>query len=232
MCGDTTCKRKPPYRCTHQMNSICCEKQGKNCHFHHISKPAKPSKTSSGLKYNLSSPHILQRIFSDFARNVRHVLKFSKNDNELQLDRNIESAGLTYEEPRTPGDGNCMFHALAAQLRIAKGINITHTELRARVVTYLAENINTPDGSQMEDWIENRNWDEYLDHMRRDGVWGDEITLIAVANMFTVEITIISSLPGNSVRILTPAGGDPRNMPTLLLGHLLVEIPEICLLFC
>ena len=35
-----------------------------------------------------------------------------------------------------------------------------------------------------------------------------------------MQITIISSLPGESIRILTPAHADPRNVPTILLGHL------------
>ena len=76
MCGDANCNRKPAHRCTYQMNYICCERQGKNCHFHHISKNTKPSKSSRGPRYNLSSPHIIDGIFSDFAKDIQLALEF------------------------------------------------------------------------------------------------------------------------------------------------------------
>ena len=65
------------------------------------------------------SPHIIDRIFSDFAKDIRLALKFSRNDNQLQLESNVESAGLTNKEPRAPADGNCMYHT-NFQLRVRR----------------------------------------------------------------------------------------------------------------
>ena len=33
----------------------------------------------------------------------------------------------------------------------------------------------------MRDWVTNGDWEGYLEGMSRDGVWGDEIVLIAVS---------------------------------------------------
>ena len=38
------------------------------------------------------------------------------------------------------GAGNCMFYALSEQLTLVKGIQISHEELRQRIVQYLKEN--------------------------------------------------------------------------------------------
>jgi len=37
------------------------------------------------------------------------------------------------------GSGNCMFYALSEQLDLVKGIQISHAELRQRLVNYLKE---------------------------------------------------------------------------------------------
>ena len=49
--------------------------------------------------------------------------------------------GFTISE--NEGGGNCMFIALSEQLDQAKGIKISHQELRQRVVQYLKENPKT-----------------------------------------------------------------------------------------
>ena len=53
-----------------------------------------------------------------------------------------------------------------------------------------------------------RPWDEYVDEMANDVIYGDEITLRCVSNLFNVQITIISTLgmvveflPENSIPI-------------------------------
>ena len=38
------------------------------------------------------------------------------------------------------GSGNCMFHALSEQLKLVKGIKISHGELRQSIVQYLLNN--------------------------------------------------------------------------------------------
>ena len=105
-------------------------------------------------------------------------------------------------------------------MHIQAHVEITHQALRARVVDYLRTHRHTRNGTAMNEWIVNQDWDSYLTELSQDGVWGDEIVLIAVSNMFSVEIGILSSIPGEPIHILTPAATDPRNLPMLLLGHL------------
>jgi len=38
------------------------------------------------------------------------------------------------------GSGNCMFYALSEQLKLVKGIKISHGELRQSIVQYLLNN--------------------------------------------------------------------------------------------
>ena len=212
-----SCKRKPASHCVRNMNALCCRKNGKNCHFHKTTQNTftKPSSKSNCLKYNLSEKNIVGKVMSDFYSDVK-ILK-NRPNNQITLERNVRSAGLRVEE--TPKDGNCMFHALATQIR-RTGLDISHSELRARIVQYLNVNRCSTNGSDLSDWVQGGNFDNYLSRMARDGEWGDEIILVAVSNMFNVEITIISSLPGTSIRILSPRGQSSESLPILLLGHL------------
>ena len=59
--------------------------------------------------------------------------------------------------------------------------------------------------------------DEYLDEMAKDGVCGDEITLRCIANLFSDEITILSTL-GNGGRVtILPENSHP--IGRILLSH-------------
>ncbi|XP_041467528.1 uncharacterized protein LOC121417862 [Lytechinus variegatus] len=201
MCKDVNCKRKPAFDCRFKMNAVCCENQGKKCHHHgaghnteqpfttDLQEPSTSGQAStlsqnptsrdlSTCRYDLSSSKALGKIFGDFSREFRLMtMKLSSEKNQRNLDRNIQNAGLEYAEQRTPGDGNCMFHALAAQLERTTHIKITHDQLRAQVVEHLHKNRNTIDGTHMQAWILNGEWDRYLSDMARDGEWGDEIIL-------------------------------------------------------
>ena len=37
-------------------------------------------------------------------------------------------------------------------------------------------------------------WDDYITHMARDGTHGDQITLYAAANLYNIDVQIVSSL--------------------------------------
>ena len=39
-----------------------------------------------------------------------------------------------------------------------------------------------------------RSLAEYITHMARDGIYGDQITLYAAANLYNIDIQIVSSL--------------------------------------
>ena len=223
-CPNDKCKRQPAHNCANNMNAVCCRIYSTNCKFHgvqaHAGKRKLPQQQQSQQRYNLKNLNELKKIFSDLARNIKILMKSNKTTNHENLDSNVANAGLRYREPRTPGDGNCLFHALSDQLQLHAHLDITYQELRAQIVNYLREHRHTRNGTAMSEWIANQDWDLYLTELSNDGVWGDEIVLIAVSNMFNVEISIISSIPGDMIHILTPTDINPQNIPTLLLGHL------------
>ena len=43
-------------------------------------------------------------------------------------------------------------------------------------------------------WLMMRSLAEYITHMARDGTYGDQITLYAAANLYNIDIQIVSSL--------------------------------------
>ena len=53
------------------------------------------------------------------------------------LEPEVSTAGLTYRQPPTPGDGNCLFHAMSDQLKRLDMPEQTAAQLRKAVVEYL-----------------------------------------------------------------------------------------------
>lgn len=60
--------------------------------------------------------------------------------------------------------------------------------LRNDVINYLNTNDISPDGFRTFAGI---LWSQYLNEMKRDGTYGDEITLRAIANVFGIEIIVV-----------------------------------------
>ncbi|KAK9354533.1 NADP-dependent oxidoreductase domain-containing protein [Lipomyces doorenjongii] len=110
------------------------------------------------------------------------------------------------------GDGNCLFRALSDQLY---GSPESHTHLRTEVVQFLRDNkaqfisflpaagayhgssgasrksarraVNGPssDGQPTE-----KKWESYLETMSKDGVYGDNLEIVAFAKRFNVDVKI------------------------------------------
>lgn len=79
------------------------------------------------------------------------------------------------------GDGNCLFRSLADQLWGEEG---RHAEARAAVV----EHLNTH-ATQFRLFIdENERWERYVGRMSRDGVYGDNVEIVAFAQHFHVNV--------------------------------------------
>ena len=192
------------------------------------------------LKFNYSSSDLRRELVKDIKIGSEKVSKevddfkstllslmrmtlSAPNNSTTQsdLDFNIAIAGLQYREPRTPGDGNCLFHAIADQLRIHNIRDISHQDLRRQVVNHLQQNPHTPDGTHLSSFVEDLTWDEYIQHMSTDTYWGDNLVLMTVAELYQADIFIVSSLPGNSLRQVSPSLQlTSRNNPGFLLGHL------------
>jgi hypothetical protein len=110
----------------------------------------------------------------DFSSTLYSLLRMtlSSSSDPSSLDYHIAMAGLRYREPRTPADGNCLFHAIVDQLRMHGIKRITYQQLRKQIVEYMRRHPFTPDGTHLESFVHGRSWDEHLDYMSDDGTWG------------------------------------------------------------
>ena len=62
----------------------------------------------------------------------------SKTSLSVELEKIASDKGFIVSD--NEGSGNCMFYALSEQLNLVKGIQISHAELRQRIVQYLKDN--------------------------------------------------------------------------------------------
>ena len=98
---------------------------------------------------------------------------------------------LNLKRVGVPGDGACQFRALAVAMW---GNSERHREIREKVVKHLEDNKETYEGFIVEE-VEGP-WDNFIEKMRRPKTWGDETTLRAAAEIYRLEVTVISdSLP-------------------------------------
>ena len=74
-------------------------------------------------------------LFSDKrpANTCYKIIKSCESE-KSKLDHEVSTAGLTYRQPPTPGDGNCLFHAMSDQLKRLNMPEQTAAQLRKAVV--------------------------------------------------------------------------------------------------
>eukprot|EP01080_Neovahlkampfia_damariscottae_P012606 gene12606-6426_t len=110
------------------------------------------------------------------------------------IEKQLNQQGY-YIKKNVMGDGNCQFRATADQLELND--DKFHVMFRRKVVDWLRENKNLKIGESDELHhfnYEFEEWDEFCDFMNENGVWGDHITLIALANHFNLRIKVISEV--------------------------------------
>lgn len=84
-----------------------------------------------------------------------------------------------------PGDGNCLFHALASFFQSSK---IDHILIRRMLVHYIYQH-----GERFSTDIlagGHKDLDQYCAHMGKSGVWGDGVCVQAFALLFKVNVWI------------------------------------------
>lgn len=107
-----------------------------------------------------------------------------------------------------PADGDCLFHALADQLKRAGGsaaAGKTDSEIRSDVVEYIREHPDEYAGfmdgdKKMKGADQKTKVDAYCDRMSKKGCWGGDIEINAAANVYDCSITVISA-DGNDLTI-------------------------------
>lgn len=87
------------------------------------------------------------------------------------------------------GDGNCQFRALAQQLFADPSL---HTFVRHAIVQFLRSSIGQEHFAPF--FSSQAELDSYVNDMARFGTWGDELTLLAAATVFSVVVHVVTSL--------------------------------------
>ena len=108
----------------------------------------------------------------DLPENLQWIIREDANHNESaksKLDREVASAGLSYRQPPTPKDGNCLFHAMSDQLTRMKKPSQTASQLRTGVVCFLQSNPTTPNGIHFREFVNHGGWETYLRWRSIDG---------------------------------------------------------------
>ena len=129
----------------------------------------------------------------------------------------IEDQGfvITYNPP---GNGGCQFAAFA---HILSGLGILRypETLRDEIIENLESNALDHDGFPPLELVpEYETWGDYLLHMMQNQTFGDQLTLYAAANLYNVNVHVISSLGVGANHIFSPSSIIP--LTTVYLCHL------------
>ncbi|EGC31761.1 hypothetical protein DICPUDRAFT_156339 [Dictyostelium purpureum] len=114
----------------------------------------------------------------------------------IRLNERIELYQLMPKK-EIPGDGNCQMHALSDQIFG----DLEHSVIiRNNIVDWLRQNkgFYLPNGETLSDFVTTNSWEEYCDSMSKNGTWGDHLTLVAAAEIYKKNISIISSVESQS----------------------------------
>ena len=118
-----------------------------------------------------------------------------------------------------PGDGNCQFAALSHQVR-KLGILRSPETMRKEIVAYLESNPYDSTGFPLLEHLadnEFASWNDYINHIARDGSYGDQLTLYAAGNLYSIDIQIVSSLGAGGQHVFSPSASN--STATVYLGH-------------
>lgn len=109
------------------------------------------------------------------------------------------------------GDGNCQFRAIADQLW---GSQAQHGLVRRLACAQLEAHPDAYKGFVTS----GPSYSDYLRRLRRNGEWGDHVTLQAVADKLGVEIALVTSFEetargGDAVVLVTPRAMAEGKLP-------------------
>ena len=110
---------------------------------------------------------------------------------------------------------NCQFGSLCFWLN-RLGIHRSPETVREEIVKYLTNNPNDSEGMSLELFAATP-WPEYLHSMTKNGTYGDQITLQAAADLYNIEIVVVSTLGPDATSVISPSSSIPT--ARIQLGH-------------
>jgi hypothetical protein len=181
------------------------------------------------------SKRLLALSEENFLKQIQQAQMLSLQENkDANMHRKclVERAAMfnLRENPQIDAEGDCQFDAAADQLnRTGTGDIATKESVRAACVNWIRANLNRDlgHGTTLGQWIEAlpsdyeyKSVDDYLEKMSRARWWGDEVTLLAIVEVFQVCVVLVSSLKGASEIEKYPFGKGPADeLPRLWIGH-------------
>lgn len=106
-----------------------------------------------------------------------------------KIEKKLHQKGLALLD--VPADGDCLFHALADQLKRV-GTEKTDGEIRSEVVEYIREHPDEYAGFMGSDEGV-KGVETYCEKMNKKGCWGGDIEINAAANVYKCSITVFSA---------------------------------------
>ena len=140
-----------------------------------------------GIMYNASSVDFQPKVVVQVPSTDEAATDHTRLDTRLKL--------YNLREKVVRGDGNCQFRAIADQLFRDQE---RHAECRVVVINQLRRRAEDYSPYVPEDY------DAYVEAMRKDGCWGDHITLQAAADAYGVRMCVISSYKDNFIVEIQP----------------------------
>lgn len=190
-----------------------------------------PAGTSNGPKLALKRCKVVEDF--DTSNNhsdlVEDVTQSSGSSGEPQNDQASDTASLAESLPdieaarrnqdhalatlglyryKIPGDGNCMFRAVASQLNLDQ--EKYHSLLRQVAVKWMRQHIEELLGAGLLDC------EQDIDDMVMDGSWPNQAALVALSNVLSTNIAIIQGGDKGSIDIqhITPITPPPEDDQT------------------
>jgi len=142
---------------------------------------------SQDIMYNAASVDFQPKVIMQFPTTDEAATDHTRLDTRLKL--------YNLREKVVRGDGNCQFRAIADQLFRDQE---RHAECRSVVINQLRRRSEDYSPYVPEDF------DAYVEAMRKDGCWGDHITLQAAADAYGVRMCVISSYKDNFIVEVRP----------------------------
>jgi hypothetical protein len=146
---------------------------------------------------------------------LEHALECNKDvssndmlEDHERLRQRLSAFGL--ELDRQKGDGNCQFRSIAKQLHGDPG---RHRLVRQKACDYI---LSVEGRRRFANYLGSEGLRDYVKSMRKDGTWGDELTLRAVAESHHVMISVITSSRSNWFIRYIPDGELAENAEVFL----------------
>ena len=155
--------------------------------------------------------HSVKKQFGNLLLNLAVINRFSDKSDESEKHPFSDKFDIRLNPSTTGTSRSCQFESLSDQLSTI-GIMISHEELRSTVVSLLADNPLTSDGTHFTNFT-SLEWDVYWKNMSGCSTYGDHVTLMAAAKLYDVNLVIVSSLGNQFNRVISAGSTNDDSCP-------------------